>query len=131
MKREILFRGRTDGGVWVEGDLIHGVGTKSGKMYILPRTLVYPKGCSELDGWNVHPDTVGQFTGLTDKNGKRIFEGDVVDSWADLSKPYFREVVYGKNCGLEFNPLTGFTLCKSNEHHFSIIGNIHDNPELI
>ncbi len=57
--REILFKAkRVDGGGWVEGDLIHGVGSKHGKMYILPITHIYPSGCHNLDGWDVDPATV-------------------------------------------------------------------------
>lgn len=79
--RPFLFRAkRADNGEFVEGDLIHGVSVKKGKMYILPivSNLAYLKGCDPLDGYEVIPDTVAQFTGVTDKNGIKIFEGDVV-----------------------------------------------------
>ena len=79
--RPFLFRAkRADNGEFVEGDLIHGVSVKKGKMYILPivSNLAYLKGCDPLDGYEVIPETVTQFTGVTDKNGIKIFEGDVV-----------------------------------------------------
>ena len=79
--RPFLFRAkRADNGEFVEGDLIHGVSVKKGKMYILPivSNLAYLKGCDPLDGYEVTPETVTQFTGVTDKNGIKIFEGDVV-----------------------------------------------------
>ena len=81
--------------------------------------------------YQVIPETIGQFTGLHDKNGKEIYEGDIVDSWAHLPATYIREVVWGKNCGMCFEPITGYTLCEANQHMFLVIGNIHDKTEQI
>ena len=78
-----------------------------------------------------------QYTGLKDNkrtkefpDGQEIYEGDIVDSHAHFNDPYIRTVIWN-NCGLEFKPSSGFTLCKENEKHFQIIGNIYKNPELL
>ena len=79
--REILFRGkRIDNNKLVEGDLIHGVGYEKGNMFILPikQNLAYLDGCHPLNGYNVSPETVIQFTGVTDKNETKVFENDKV-----------------------------------------------------
>lgn len=72
-----------------------------------------------------------QYTGVKDRNGVEIYEGDVVNSWAGINDIYLREVVKDENePSLDFKPKTGFTLCKNNGHLFEVIGNIYENPAL-
>lgn len=72
MKREILFRGKTITGEWIQGSLI----------VFGDRTFIYPTNGSQEDyhfyGYEVIPETVGQFTGFIDKNGSKVFDGDIV-----------------------------------------------------
>ena len=152
--REILFRGkRLDNGEWVDGCL-------AAYDLICPN---YPEDTSNATGdyygqtpyvgfVEVDPETVGQFTGLTDKNGKRIFEGDIIK--ADNGKQssvsvvkfgdYYPEMFFkmldmfcpGRQHLLAF----GFYAASIGKHEemilfqsqcVEIIGNINDNPELL
>ena len=117
--REILFRGkRLDNGEWLYGDICHHDGVVS---YI---------GQDERDGRmiveDLVPETVGQYTGLKDKNGTEIYEGDtddkqVVEYWSgQLIVGWYLKCKYTGDTGY-FSPLD----------KFEVIGNIHDNPELL
>lgn len=135
--REILFRGqRINNGEW---------------MYGLPcRTLnkagedVLNIQCweREKDGVTgiydaVAPETIGQYTGLTDKNGNKIFEGDIVKAQDDIFGSPFCNGITGKIVYAETaffiepkNPMKSqwlFNECAV----YEVIGNIHDNPELL
>lgn len=132
--REILFRGKsTNTDEWIKGSLV-----MAGK-----NVMIYPD-----NGYNLRfviPETVGQYTGLKDKNGVRIFEGDILQpfddeeivvKWIDFYstlglKIYVRrkEMKRGKECVLEYcgwGMLNDYDLPR-----LEVIGNIHDNPELL
>ena len=143
--REILFRGkRTDTGEWVEGDLFHnlildGVHEKETRI-----GDVYFYG-DEIHGtafYEVTPETVGQYTGLTDRNGTRIFEGDIVEMHGGCAEMDAREydircmVVYGRtgygaDIGFAGAYKSGMRISLMCEGCLTVIGNIHDNPELL
>lgn len=128
--REILFRGkRIDNGEWIEGAFLND---RDGSFYICPAVSDITYGDNgnrrRIGCWyKVDPETVGQFTGLTDKNGKKIFEGDIVkrpDSirsfqvmW-NMDFPAFW--LFRQSCYMSL-----LTDC------VEVIGNIHDNPELV
>lgn len=99
--REILFRGkRVDNGEWVEGCGFADEGYL-GKIFFYHDTFTDEEGTEHLfyDNIRVHTDTVGQYTGLQDKNGKKIFEGDIVEYQFDDDYPIYIGVVeFGKHC---------------------------------
>ena len=123
--REIIFRGkRLDNGEWVEGSLWINIDRPF---------IISPGNCV---GYPVDRATVGQYTGLKDKNGKRIFEGDILGSRYDKLYPddvaievvkWFRNGWYIQ----QENNLPD-ALCEYGVLPYSeVIGNIHDNPELL
>lgn len=135
--REILFRGKqTLNGDWVEGNLFipykHDTPAQ-----ILIGTDIY------RISYNVIPETVGQFTGLTDKNGKKIFDGDIISiPFEEDRYPYEDNVTYYENAEVYFDTERyGWYVRCSEDDSLSIweyddcdivvIGNIHDNPELL
>jgi uncharacterized phage protein (TIGR01671 family) len=138
--REILFRGKcTSTGEWVYGSLIH-VGEfccileeDDGTRYDYPYLDCY---LGVIDGQviPVDPETVGQFTGLIDVNGKKIFEGDIdgIPRWVVTYCADVDDGGLGMNAGwyVQRDNFESWTeLENTREHH--IIGNIHDNPELL
>ena len=124
--REILFRGkRTDCGEWVEGDLIQAFrGNQLSACSIMPHT---PTAYC----WRVDPETVGQYTGLTDKNGVRTFEGDIVTGYFNHEK-IVGYVFYGGNAHffIQRDGIYGIGLDNS-DCWLEVIGNIHDNLGLL
>ena len=133
--REILFRGkRLDDGEWVEGYLYI---THNGEHEI----SIYNDEVN-IERWTheVDPSTVGQYTGLKDKNGKRIFEGDVCRfrEWSNgemcwVGKVHWEHQQFMISGGPNKECETMFELCMSRfiPENIEVIGNITDNPELL
>ena len=134
MKREILFRGKdkaTD--QWVYGDYTHNEGLNT---HYISRNV----NNTSRKAWEVDPDTIGQYTGLKDKNGKKIFEGDIVHLKGDgydgsiVGKDYYRVVTFhdGTFCfsvgdGLHV-PINDYG---NGLDDWDVVGNVTDNAELM
>ena len=148
--REILFRGkRTDNGEWLEGwyqppvEVTHCDGRKES----LGASLSVIGQDGFLEDVYIIPETLGQFTGLTDKNGKKMFEGDVVK----FTGSPFGYSYTGVVCFNEGSFCIKYKLWRKEGFHrigqttqwqdmgasgivtyqYEILGNIHDNPELL
>ena len=123
--REIIFRGkRLSNGEWVYGFIIKTFGT----YYIID------KDDDKNIAYKIIPETVGQYTGLCDKNGKKIFEGDIVktDKFSEPNKQYIikYDLQFGAFIGQDRYNLY-FVTFDGDSGEFEVIGNIHDNPELL
>lgn len=154
--REILFRGkRVDNGEWVYGSYYHCCGTAYGATFIVVNDFGFIE---------VIPHTVWQYTGLTDKNGKKIFEGNIVKCKHEIRhfvdkedkiprfvygvkheerQGYFvtKSTIYYRNYEIQFYK-GRYRIINRNiihyidrdyiyNHEIEVIGNIHDNPELL
>lgn len=141
--REILFRGkRLDNGEWVaSGNLLHANDNGIHSYYIPVYNDKFGTIEDEHDNilsieygtfFKVDPATVGQYTGLKDKNGKKIFEGDIWDCNGCIGVIKWVEEVCSFEAnyvmhGIEYaNAVSDYRAAK-----VEVIGNIHDNPELL
>ena len=120
--REILFRGkRTDDYEWIEGSLCTTIPSDED---------FYTISYFDFQGYYIEerviPETVGQYTGLTDKNGKKIFEGDIVKGTFLGFPVSIKDYVFSISWQED---ITGY---RANYfENVEVISNIHDNPELL
>ena len=142
---EILFRGKgINDGKWIEGYVIRGwiYDDKTEFAGIVPLPTVQSPYDMTMEMNRIIPETISEFTGLTDKNGKKIFEGDILATIKSSGDSIIEGVVkYGDfNCSC-CNGVYGWYVdggdirkIQENDWYFGglyIIGNIHDNPELL
>ena len=126
MNREIKFRGLTNNGTWVYGNLIQG---KNSACYIC--SINENPVCKNGDYWYIDspcyvviPETVAQFTGLKDIEGKKIYEGDIILGYNNPHVVTFADGAFYltyKNSSVRLSITCGA---------LKIIGNIFENPEL-
>lgn len=125
MERQIIFRGQDlASNKWLFGDLRHHKND----------VCIFEQGGNK--GEQVKPDTIGQFTGLHDKRGRAIYEGDIVKWWRDgrMYVVVFRKGMYyasveGFNKGI-YGGFPLWALCEE-EQPCEIVGNVYDNKDLL
>lgn len=139
MKREIKFRGKTESNQFIFGDLIQ---YENGDTAIWEKEITgYGYEATQISNrTKVDKETIGQFTGLLDKSGNDIYEGDIVK--APLLDPIFGDVIKDAFCNAEirFNKGSFVVSYYKREHNIylsdlykriEVIGNIFDNKELL
>lgn len=127
--REILFRGKDLSGVLTRSWIFGSLDTTEKEH----PSIIYLDRFGNRCRISVDPKTVGQYTGLTDKNGKKIFEGDIVERlW--LGEKHIYRIYYDSDIssfiGADID-CQGFTTFNYDSCAFEVIGNIYDNPELL
>lgn len=135
--REILFRGkRSDTSEWIDGSMLKvTIDSKTSYLIFGDNFSFAGSDVKSLSHAVVDPSTVGQYTGLTDKNGTRIFEGDIVTGLFLFGMPVNAVVRFSEGAfGLEWlrgkaRQFDAFTsVCNVT---YEVVGNIYDNPELV
>ncbi len=139
MSREIKFRGRTNNGQWVYGFYVAREGDHKTKHYIYTGKTASNQS-DWCEKWEVDPKTVWQYTGLKDKNGKEIYENDILlipegfyGENAMTPRKEHMEVVEHDVCHSDCDG-SGYWINLPDSVKWSdceIIGNIHENPELL
>lgn len=132
--RIIKFRGKIKvTGKWIYGDIAH----LHGDVHI--QTDISDNERRGMVGWDVDDNTIGQFTGIVDRNGKEIYEGDIIQTNDSEGKPILHEVYYLESEARFATKLIGYENLNEgsltqkwiNELDFEVIGNIFDNQELL
>ena len=127
---DIEFRGkRIDNGEWVEGYYYKAKYYRTDDELCDYITVPHPKEYNEPSShYIVNAETVGQYTGLKDKNGTKIFEGDIVLLKGD-EEPY--QVAFDESCFQVYGNSICYVMDNFYDHDIEVIGNIYDNPELL
>ena len=136
MNRKIKFRGRiTKSTEWVYGSLIV---YPDGEYNILSQRK---ENSSKMDDWYVDKQTVGQFTGLYDKNGQEVYEGDIVkrkiiksDFYPEQYMPHIKmcpEIRFGEEFITRMPKQKDIDNGIIDNFDYEVVGNIYDNPELL
>lgn len=136
MKREIIFRGIKCNGYpdWLYGDLLH----RDGRVYILPVDAP-----DSIDNYEVYPNSVGQFIGKKDKNGKMIFDKDIIGypsantgsiiyhlvEWNEKSASFKVRLILDD--GTKSTIISSIDQVWLDEYEKVVIGNVFDNPDLV
>ena len=132
MKREILFRGKRKNGQWVYGSLVVSENIAPAIYYEVGKGLV-----KQLDWCYVKPDTIGQYTGLTDKEGNKIFEGDVLYQGAKMLGVVCISARYGISIQKKSSTWSLINFVLDSDFDAGVLsdievrGNIYDNSELM
>ena len=140
--REILFRGkRPRDGKWLFGTPVKSITECYDECVEIIEKIVYETGLeisTYADGERVIPETIGEYTGMADKNGKKIFEGDIVKLDEYVKKAFDvedGEVKFGRGGFYigDFNMLNSLNTLASYDGILrgEVIGNIYDNPEMV
>lgn len=118
--RQIKFRGKTlKTGLWIYGDLVHAHSTAH-----ISCSYYNNDGSFEVYPFEVDPKTVGQYTGAVDKNGKEIYEGDIIEYYAFEPVQTVHMVVEFSECAMSYPSMLSVS------EYVEVIGNIFDNPDL-
>lgn len=131
MEREIKFRGKASKKNWVIGGYLEIYDSHCNTLAKIMKSL----SLDSEGAYIVKKDTVGQFTGLHDKNGKEIYEKDIVRFGGFIGKPDFDLGVvewFDRLCAFVVHPIDNpnlYVLCK--DYAYTVVGNVYDNPELI
>lgn len=131
--REILFRGKDFSGTLSHSWIFGSLDTTEKEC----PSIIYLDRFGNRCRIFVDPKTVGQYTGLTDKNGKKIFEGDILKNIENDGSGEIVDIYYG-GCSFRYsynNSIYGYVVDDIEEgiitDEFEVIGNIYDNPELL